>query len=558
MTQAPAQELLIRGATVYDGTGSPGVSADVGVRGGRIAAVGSNLPRNGYDRILDAGGLAVAPGFIDLHSHSDFTFPAFPDSPGQVSQGVTSELIGHCGDTPAPLSSDPVRRQQLIDYEIAAGPNLAWDWTSFASYLDVLEAARPAVNCLPLVGHTALRVAAMGMDERPPGPGELDAMRVGLREALAAGAWGMSTGLSYAPGQWATTDEVLAMASPLTETGALYVSHTRNEADELLAAVGEALAIGEALGVPVQVSHLKACGARNFGRTRDALAAIEAARTRGVRATCDMYPYEAGSTYLSQLLPPWTFDGGIDRLLERLRSDEVRQRIRYDFEAGLPAWGNLGKAAGGWDRILINGTREPGAAWARGHFVSDLLAGSAPELMAGSNADRDGLDLVFDLLLADRGASTMAIFMMDMADVREVIASPVCGVGSDLYAVTAADAANHPRCSGSFARVLGPWVRDGLLSLSEAIRKMTSLPAEVIGLPDRGRIAPGLIADLVLFDPTTVSDNATWDRPAALATGMEAVLLGGRFAIEGGRPVNLHLGQVIRRRPTDSGAQPAK
>ncbi len=550
MTQAPTEGLLIRGATVYDGTGSPGVPADVGVRGGRIAAAGSNLPRDGFDRILDAGGLAVAPGFIDLHSHSDFTFPAFPDSPGQVSQGVTSELIGHCGDTPAPLSSDPVRRQQLIDYEIAAGPDLAWDWTSFASYLDVLEGARPAVNCLPLVGHTALRVAAMGMDERPPGPGELDAMRVGLREALAAGAWGMSTGLSYAPGQWATADEIVAMASPLTETGALYVSHTRNEADELLSAVDEALAIGDALGVPVQVSHLKACGARNFGRTRDALAAIEAARTRGVRATCDMYPYEAGSTYLSQILPPWTFDGGVDRLLERLRSREVRQRIRHDIEFGLPGWGNLGKAAGGWDKILINGTREPGAAWARGHFVSDLLAGSA--------ADRDGLDLVCDLLLADGGASTMAIFMMDMADVREVIASPFCGVGSDLYAVTSADAANHPRCAGSFARVLGPWVRDGLLPLSEAIRKMTSLPADVIGLADRGRIAPGLVADLVVFDPATVTDNATWEDPAALATGIEAVLLGGRVAIEGGRPVDLRLGRVIRRRPTGSGGQPGK
>lgn len=549
MTRAPAEGLLIRGATVYDGTGSPGVPADVAVRGGRIIAVGANLPRGGFDRILDAGGLAVAPGFIDLHSHSDFTFPAFPDSPGQVSQGVTSELVGHCGDTPAPLSSDPVRRQQLIDYEIAAGPDLAWDWTSFGSYLDVLEAARPAVNCLPLVGHTALRVAAMGMDERPPGRGDLEAMRVGLREALAAGAWGMSTGLSYAPGQWATTDEVVTMASPLTETGALYVSHTRNEADELLAAVDEALAIGEALGVPVQISHLKACGARNFGRTRDALAAIELARSRGVRATCDMYPYEAGSTYLSQILPPWTFDGGVDQLLERLRSPDVRRRIRHDIESGLPAWGNLGKAAGGWDRILINGTREPGAAWARGHFVSDLLASTA--------ADGDGLDLVCDLLLADGGASTMAIFMMDMADVREVIASPFCAVGSDLYAVTAADAANHPRCAGSFARVLGPWVRDGLLPLAEAICKMTSLPAVVLGLADRGRIAPGLIADLVVFDPTTVTDNATWDRPAALATGIEAVLLGGRLAIDGGRPVNLRLGRVIRRPLTGSGAKPA-
>ena len=535
LTAAPS--VLIRGATVYDGTGGPGFAADVAIVNGRIEAVARDLPRAGFDRILDAGGLAVAPGFIDLHSHSDFTFPAFPDSPGQVSQGVTSELVGHCGDTPAPLSDDPARRRQLIDYEIGAGPTLAWEWTSFGSYLDVLEAARPAVNCLPLVGHNALRIAAMGMAERPPDPAETTAMRAGLREALSAGAWGMSTGLSYAPGQWAATADVLAMASPLTEAGALYASHIRNESDELLAAVDEALAIGEALGVPVEVSHLKASGARNFGRTRDALAAIAAARARGVRATCDMYPYEAGSTYLSQLLPPWTFAGGIGALLERIRSAEVRLRIRHDIETGLPGWGNLLNAAGSWDRVLINGTIEPGAAWANGRFVSDLAAA----------AGQDGLDFTCDLLLADGGGTTMAIFMLDMADVREVIASPFSGVGSDLYAVTRADAANHPRCSGSFARVLGPWVRDGLLPLAEAVRKMTSLPARTIGLPDRGRIAPGLVADLVVFDPLTITDNATWDRPAALATGIEAVLLGGRFALDGGRPVDLRLGRVLRR-----------
>ncbi len=499
--------------------------------------MGPHLPTAGFDRVLDGGGLAVAPGFIDLHSHSDFTFPAFPDSAGQVSQGVTSELIGHCGDTPAPLSEDPARRRQLIDYEIGAGPDLAWDWTTFAGFLDVLEAARPAVNCLPLVGHNALRIAAMGMAERSPTPAEIAVMTAGLREALEAGAWGMSTGLSYAPGQWATTADILAMAAPLAESGALYASHIRNESDELLAAVDEALAIGEALGVPVEISHLKASGARNRGRTRDALAAIEVARARGVRATCDMYPYEAGSTYLSQLLPPWAFAGGVQELLERIRSADMRGRIRHDIATGLPGWGNLLNAAGGWDRVLINGTIRPAAAWARGRFVSDLAA----------DAEQDGLDLVCDLLLADGGGTTMAIFMLDMADVREVIAASISGVGSDLYAVTGPEAANHPRCAGSFARVVGPWVRDGLLPLAEAVRKLTSLPARTIGLADRGRIAPGLVADLVVFDPATITDNATWDQPAALATGVEAVLLGGRFALDRGRAVDLRLGRVLRR-----------
>jgi len=529
--------LLFRGGTVHDGTGAPGVRADIALSNGRIAAIGANLPAADGVRIVDAGGLAIAPGFIDLHAHSDFTFPAFPDSPGQVSQGVTSELLGNCGDSPAPLSADSERRRQLIDYELPAGPDLTWEWTTFAEYLRVLDAARPAVNCFPLVGHTALRVAAMGMAQREPRPNEIEAMQAGLREALAAGAWGMSTGLSYAPGQWATRAEIVAVGQPLAASGAFYASHTRNESDELLAAVAEALSIGETLGVPVEVSHLKAAGVRNWGRTRDALGLIADARSRGVRATCDMYPYEAGSTYLNQLLPPWVFEGGVDRMLDRIRSDAVRFAIRRDIEDGIPAWGNLLRAAGGWDRVLINGTSEPEAAWARGRYVSEIA----------KEQGRDGLDVMCDLLLSDRGATTMAIFMMSIEDVREVIASPLSGIGSDLYAVTGPAAANHPRCSGSFARVLGPWVRDGLLPLEEAIRKMTSLPAAVIGLRDRGRLAPGLVADLVAFDPETVTDRATWAEPALLASGIEHVLIGGEFAIEGGRPANLRLGRVIRR-----------
>jgi N-acyl-D-amino-acid deacylase len=529
-------DLLIRGGMVVDGTGGPARRADVAITAGRIAEVGPDLPARAPTRVVDVGGLTVAPGFIDLHSHSDFTLPSYPDSPNQVTQGVTSELLGHCGDTPAPLSDDPERRQLLIDYELGAGPDLAWNWRSFADYLGRLDAARPAVNCLALVGHTALRVAAMGMTEREPRPAELAAMQAALREALAAGAWGMSTGLSYAPGQWARTAEIIEVGRPLAEVGALYASHIRNESDELLPAVEEALGIGEALGVTVEVSHLKAAGARNVGRTADALAAIEAARARGVRATCDMYPYEAGSTYLSQLLPPWVFEGGVERMLERIRSEAVRFAIRRDIAEGIPNWGNLLNAAGGWDRILVNGVNEPGAEWARGKFVSQLL----------ESTGRDGLDTTCDLLLADRGGTTMAIFMMSLDDVRGVLASPLSGVGSDLYAVTKPGDANHPRCYGSFARMLR-WSREGLVPLEEAVRKMTSLAADTIGLRDRGRIRAGLVADLAVFDPSTVADRATWESPAELAVGVEHVLLGGRFAIEGGRPVDLRLGRVIRR-----------
>jgi N-acyl-D-aspartate/D-glutamate deacylase len=379
----------------------------------------------------------------------------------------------------------------------------------------------------------------MGMAERVPTPDEVAAMQQGVRDALAAGAWGLSTGLSYAPGQWARREEVIEVARPLAEgpTPALYASHIRNESDELLPAVAEALSIGRELGVPVEVSHLKAAGIRNFGRTRDALGLIAEARAAGRRAACDMYPYEAGSTYLSQLFPPWVFDGGIESMLERIRSHDVRRRIRRDIETGLPAWGNLLRAAGGWDRVLVNGTVEPAAAWAANRFVSDLAA----------ERGQDGLDLACDLIIADRGATTMAIFMMSIEDVREVIASPFAGVGSDLYAVTGPGVANHPRCFGSFARVLGPWVRDGLLTLEDAVRKMTSGAASIVGLVDRGRVEPGLVADLVAFDPASVADRATWADAARQAAGVEHVLIGGQFAVRNGRTENLRLGRVIPR-----------
>jgi N-acyl-D-aspartate/D-glutamate deacylase len=490
------------------------------------------------------GGLVVAPGFIDLHSHSDFTFPEFPDSEGQVTQGVTSELTGHCGSSPAPVSPEAERREALRAYDLGVAPTLRYEWHTFGEYLDRLDAARPAVNCLPLVGHNALRIAAMGMADRQPTRIEIDTMQAGVREALAAGAWGMSSGLSYAPGQWASTEEIVAVGRPLSETGALYASHIRNETDELLPAVTEALAIGTELAVPVEVSHLKAAGVRNRGRTGDALGLIAEARAAGRRVGCDMYPYEAGSTYLSQLFPPWVFDGGIETMLDRLRSADVRRRIRHDIETGLPSWGNLLRAAGSWDRVLINGTVEPAARWAQDRFVSDLATERAV----------DGLDLAADLVIADRGATTMAIFMMDLADVREVLASPLSGVGSDLYAVTGPGVANHPRCFGSFARVLGPWVREGLVPLEEAVRKMTSHAADMIGLRDRGRVEPGLVADLVAFDPLTVADRATWAEPALTAVGVEHVLIGGGFAVRDGRPENLRLGRVIRRPP--GGAPP--
>ena len=533
-----SEALLIRGATIYDGTGGPATRGDVTVVSGRIHVVGGRQERPSGARVIDADGLALAPGFIDLHSHADFTLPAYPDAINSLSQGVTSEVIGNCGYSPAPLSEERAFAREWPEVTHGLGPDLDWSWRTFGEYLGALDRAKPAVNCIPLVGFGALRVAAMGMADRPASAAEIARMRAGLAEALASGAWGMSTGLVYPPGAYAATDEIVSVGRELTATRALYASHIRNEADDLLAAVDEALEIGRALGVPLEISHLKAAGRRNHGRVADATARIADERRRGADVHCDAYPYDAGSTFLSQLLPPWLHNGGVDALVERLRSEEVRRRVRRELDSGLPGWPNLLGAAGGWDRILIASVGRRDLASAEGQTVADLAAARG----------EDPLNWTLDLLIADRGAPVMIATMMDFADVETALAFEATGIGSDQLGVTNASARVHPRCYGTFARILGRYVRErGLLAPEAAIHKMTGLPADVLHMTDRGRIAAGTVADLVLYDPATIGDEATYENPTLRARGIEWVFLAGRPAIDHGDLAAPNLGHVIRR-----------
>jgi N-acyl-D-amino-acid deacylase len=530
-------DVVFRGATVYDGSGAPGRVLDVGVHDQRIVALDEPGQFDG-GRVVDVTGLALAPGFIDMHSHADHTLPAFPAAPNSISQGVTTEVIGLCGFSPAPVSAEPSRAELLRDLARGVGPDLDWQWSDFGSFLDRLDAARPANNVAPLVGHGALRIAAMGMDDRHPTPGELAVMRAELRAALEAGAWGMSTGLVYAPGAYAKTEELLDLAAELRIADAMYVSHIRNEGEGLFDAVDEAITIGEQHGIRTQVSHLKASGRRSFGTLQGALDRVGAARARGVRAHCDAYPYTAGSTFLHQVLPPWIKEGGMPRMIERLRVPEMRQRLRHDIEHGRPGWFNHLEAADGWKSVLIASVASADRRTAEGRRVSELAA-----------AERvDPLEYVLDLLIADRGATVMVIFLMDEADVRTALRAPYVAVGSDLLGVTSASARVHPRAYGTFVRILSWGVRDAqLFPLAEAVRKMTGLPAEILGLRDRGRIAEGAMADLVCFDPDRVADNATYEEPTRLASGVEYVMIGGELAVEHTRLVRLDGGRVVRR-----------
>jgi N-acyl-D-aspartate/D-glutamate deacylase len=532
-------DVLFRGATVYDGSGSPGVRQDVAVRGERIAAVGQAANGASVSTVVKADGLALAPGFIDMHSHADHTLPANPTATNSITQGVTTELIGLCGFSVAPLSLEPAKASQLRDMAGGIGPDLGWGWRSFGDFLDGLAVARPAVNVAPLVGHHALRILAMGIEDRPPTASELGLMRAALAEALDQGAWGMSSGLVYVPGQFANLDELVALGQELRRVDGIYVSHIRDESDHLVDGVDEAIAVGERNGIRAQVSHLKITAKRNAGRIGGAIQRLIDARARGVRAHADVYPYVAGSTYLHQVLPPWIKQGGLEAMVERLRSHEHRLRARHDIETSRTGWANQLEASGGWHNILVTTVRSPARRAAEGRRIAELAA----------EAGADPLDYTMDLLIEDRGGTTMVVFHMDERDMQAALSWEYSAVGSDQLGVTSPSARVHPRAYGTFVRVLGWGVREArLFSLSEAVRKMTGLPADILGLKDRGRIAPGMLADLVLFDPSTVADAATYEEPTRTAHGIEYVMLGGEFAVEHGRPKRLDLGQVLRAR----------
>ena len=532
-------DLLIRGGMLFDGSGGPGVQRDVAIRDGRIVAIGADAAQAVAGDVLDAGGLAVAPGFIDLHSHADHTLPTFPRATNSLSQGVTTEVVGLCGFSVAPVAANPSRAEQLRELASGIGPYLEWNWHTFDDYLNQFQAAGPAVNVAPLVGHHALRILAMGMEDRPPTPAELALMRGALADALNHGAWGMSTGLVYVPGSFAVLDELLELGQELARVDGLYVSHLRDESDGLVGAVDEALTIGSRLGIRTQISHLKITARRNAGHIGSAIARLEDARQHGVRAHADVYPYVAGSTYLHQVLPPWVKVGGLGPMVERLRIQEQRQRIRHDIEQDGGGWANHVAAAGGWHNILVTSVQHPARRDAEGRRVSDL----AGELGV------DPLEYTLDLLIEDRGASTMVVFHMDEVDMRAALSWQWSGVGSDQLGVTGPAARVHPRAYGTFARVLGWAVREvGLFPLETAVYKMTGLPAGILGLRDRGLIRVGGVADVVVFDPLTVADQATYEEPTLPARGIEHVLMAGEFAVEDGKPVQLDLGQVLRAR----------
>ena len=491
-------DLVIRGGTVYDGTGTPGIRADVAVRGDRIVSVGAIAERGGVE--IDATSLAVSPGFIDVHSHDDFAVLTDPQMAFKVMQGVTTDVVGNCGSGVIPFDAG-LRRFRRLDPE--ANPPT---WDSFGTYLARVDEMAPSCNVAVLIGHGSLRHGAMGLDQRVPTASELERMRAWVREGVEAGAVGLSTGLIYEPGRYARTEEVIALAKELQGGRGLYATHMRNEAAGLLDAVTEAIRIGEEGRVPVQISHHKAGGRDNWGRVRDSLRLIESARSRGLDVTADQYPYTAGSTSLHAVIQNGAF-----------RTDSP---------------GGLGTLAGA--DVLIASAPQHGE-W-EGLRLSDLTT-------RWRLSDEDAARRVVE---AEGEACFVVVFSMDEADVRTVMAHPTTMIGSD--GVPAAGSKPHPRLYGCFPRVLGHYTRDEhVLDLPTAIHRMTGMPASKFQLSDRGAIRAGAFADLVVFDPSRIRDTATYEDPRRFPDGIRAVFVNGVAVARDGAHTGARPGRAVRR-----------
>ncbi|MCH8814056.1 MAG: D-aminoacylase [Chloroflexi bacterium] len=482
-----AYDLLIRGGTVYDGTGSPGAPADVGIRDGVIVAVG-DIDGAG-NRTIDAGGMSIAPGFIDVHAHDDAAILG-GSMDFKLLQGVTTDIVGNCGAGVAPMGD-----RLMPGAELVLGSGVAPTWSSFGEYMEEIDRSSLALNVGCLVPHGAVRFRRMGMDARAPTDGEMSEMRADVAEGMEAGALGLSTGLIYPPGTFAKTREIIELARVAAAAGGIYASHIRNEADGLLDAVAEAIAIGGGAGLPVHISHHKASGQPNWGKTKESIELIETRRDQGIDITFDAYPYVAASTVLSAM---------------------ARRP-----EAADP------------DSVLVASVREK-------HEYEGKTIAQIAEMLDLPPAD------AVRRVLSEEPQAIAVFFVMDEADVRRVLGHRLCMIGSD--GIPSATGKPHPRLYGTFARVLGTYCRtERLFPLEEALRKMTSLPAKRFGLSDRGAIGEGKAADIVVFDPETIEDVATYEEPRKHPAGIQYVIVNGQVAVDEGRQTEARAGELLRR-----------
>jgi N-acyl-D-amino-acid deacylase len=530
--------ILIRGGTVIDGSGREGERSDVAIHDGKVARIGPNLPQDA-ERIIDAGGLTITPGFIDIKTHSDFVLPINPKAESKVRQGVTTEIIGHCGFSVAPVL--PGKTQLLADYLSGGAPWLPFRETSFPDYLDTFPAA--SVNAGMLVGHNTLRLMAMGLEDRAPTPAEFEIMAALLDEGLAAGALGFSSGLFTPPGSFAASDELMRLCEVVKHHRASYFTHIRDESDGVLDGVEEAIAVARAHGIHVEIVHLKCSGVDNWGKAATVLDMITQARAEGLEIDCDAYPYAAGANPLKNLLPPWVQVGGNTAMLTWLAEPQMRARIAQEIaESGLNNWGRIPN----WDCVQVS--------------ISPSRPETAVKTIAALAAvtGADPIDQLCDHLVADNGATRVLITSISEDDIRTILRDPTALVGSDGNCVatygTVSQGMPHPRFYGTFPRIIGRYVgEEHLLSLEAAIHKMTGATAKALKLRDRGLLVEGWRADVAIFDPDDFKDLATYADPHRYPSGKRtSVIVNGVVVIDNTRHTGATPGVVLRRAPDGS------
>ncbi|MDO9549306.1 MAG: D-aminoacylase [Candidatus Marinimicrobia bacterium] len=523
-------DLIIRNGLLIDGLGNPAQRMDVGIRNSKIIALG-DLSKTTADRVIDANGLIISPGFIDIHTHTDSELLANPRGESKIHQGVTTEVGGNCGSSPFPLSDDDSHE---LYGNLKDRYGISKRWQTADEFLAIIEKARPSLNYASFTGHGDLRAFVVGKNDVQPTTAQLDEMKRVLAETMETGSLGLSTGLEYAPGSYAKTDEIIELTKVVAHYNGVYATHIRNEDDTVEEAIEEALEICRKSGVSLQISHLKACNQSNWHKVDHMLEMIHTAHDQGLPVHADRYPYNAWGTGLSSFLPLWSRQGDTDDILIRLQNKDDLAKIK-------PYTESRGKRIGGWDRVVISNCRSEKHKIYEGKSILDCveITGTEP------------FEFIRKLLIAEQNRVGVIGFTMGENNLKKVLASPLVMIGSDGSAVAPygklGEGKPHPRFYGTFPRVLGKYAREEkILDLVTAVRKMTSMPAEKLGLKQRGYLKENYFADIVIFNPKTVIDNACFTDPHLYPTGIEHVIVNGKVTIENGEHTDTFAGRVLR------------
>ena len=537
----PQFDILIRNGHVVDGTGSPWYTGDVGISNGRIAAIGKlDTPAR---RIIDASELVVAPGFIDMLGQSEFNILVDNRAASKLLQGVTTEITGEGGSI-APLNDRMIREGGVRNGKTPFTQfGIVPDWRTLAEYFVRLETrTHPAINIATFVGAGGVRDYVIGKDSRPATAVEMTAMKQLVADAMKDGALGLSTSLQYVPDRFASTDEIVELAKVAASFGGIYITHQRSEADGISQSLTEVFDIAERAKIPAEIFHLKTAGKSNWGRVPEVLKRIEAARARGVDITANVYPYTASSNPLDACFPIWVREGGIDKMIERLKDFSQRERIKAEMmDADIKGWENQYYGAGGAEGILVVTIFDPKLHRFEGLTLAEI----------GKQLGKDPRDVAMDIVIADRGLTFAVNSVMAENDVRNILKSPLVSIGTDSPARAEdgplAQSKSHPRGWGSFPRILGKYVREEhLLTLEEAIRKMTAQPAGRVHLSDRGVLRPGMAADITIFDPNTIAEIGSFRDPNHYAVGVKNVIVNGQIVVLAGTITEARPGKVLR------------